>query len=293
MRLVPLVLALLAACGSNPVVRALRVEQAMPDYGPLGGGTVIALHGTGFATTARVLLGGREAPLVRALDDTRLELVIPPGEQPGDVDVVVFGDAGSVAARGIFRYSIPPSITAISPFDVVGASTDTVITVTGAGFADEGAGDNYVLVDGQPIAKSVVTSDTTMTFVAPAGRVFARPAIEIINQRGRTVAPRAYRYTPGPRPGLLLFRAGATCSPCLRPRRSDDRADLVVVACSSTVHVRRTRRRPPVLGGRRLESDRPARPRDPDTRRARPAQHAAQPLDARPCLPRRVPPYDG
>lgn len=205
MRLLSVVLVSLVACGSDPAVGTLRVERATPDYGPLGGGTVIALHGAGFGAGDRVLIGGREAPLVRALDDTQLELVIPPGEQPGDVEVVVFGDTGSITARGIFRYSTPPSITAVSPADVVGSSSDTLVTVTGTGFTDEGAGELYVLVDGQPVAEPVVTSDTTMTFVAPPGRVFGRPDLEIVNVRGRTVAPNAFRYTPGPRPGLLLF----------------------------------------------------------------------------------------
>lgn len=223
----------LAACSTEPSAGRLEVERATPSYGPLVGGTVIALHGAGIRPSARVLIGGREAPLVRVIDDARLELVIPPGDQPGDAEVVVFDTSGSDSVRGIFRYSAPPSITDVSPDDVVAASTETVVTVTGHGFRDEGAGELHLLVGGQVVTDITIENDRTLTFVAPAGRPFARPELELINVRGRAVAPRAFRYTPGARPGLLLFpRWGASFAVFYDPV---DRTTVAVPALSGSV----------------------------------------------------------
>jgi hypothetical protein len=195
----------LAACDAEPVATPREVMRAMPDYGRLGGGTLITIEGSGFVLGDRVLVGGREAPLVDVIDDTHIEVVVPPGTQPGDAELVVFGPSGTTSRRDIFRYSEPPAIAGVSPDDVVAVVADTTVTVRGSGFLDEDAGAIALFVDGQPITDVVVVDDTTLTFVAPLGRVFAHPTIEIFNARGRADRPRAFRYTPSASPGLLLF----------------------------------------------------------------------------------------
>ena len=199
-----LVVLAIAACG-NDATTPREVARATPDYAPLGGGTVIVLEGAGFGPSDRVLVDGREAPLVHVIDDTRLELVVPPGEQPGDVELVVFGPTGTASSGELFHYSVAPTVTSVSPFDVASTSADTVVTVTGTGFTGENAGEPIVLVDGQPLAGAITISDTTLTFIAPAGIPFVHPSVEIINSRGRGALSRAFRYTPSASPGLLLF----------------------------------------------------------------------------------------
>jgi hypothetical protein len=55
-----------------------------------------------------------------------------------------------------------------------------------------------------------VTSDTTLTFTAPPGVPLVEPDLEVLDRRGRALRPRAFRYVPSERPGLLLFpRFGA------------------------------------------------------------------------------------
>jgi len=198
-----------AACdgGADPLV----ITGAEPAYGPLVGGTRITLAGTGFAPDqgdpSRVLVGGREAPLAHALLDSALEVVIPPGERPGDAEVVVFNANGSARARGVFHYSAPPTIDAVDPPDVLYSSTSTVITLTGTGFLDEGAGEVHVVVDGQLAADVQVASDVRLTFTAPPGPALARAGIEVVDVRGRASEARALRYIPSTRGGLLLFSA--------------------------------------------------------------------------------------
>lgn len=198
-----------AACAADGPTPP-RLERATPAYGPLVGGTRITVTGVGFAATAptRVLVAGREAPLVATVDDTTLEVVLPPGAQPGDAELVVWNDRGNDQATGLFHYSEPPVITAVTPAAVLFTSTTTRMTITGAGFRAEGAGDVAVVVGGLPVADVEVISDTAVTFTAPPGRPLAQPDLELIDRRGRAVRPRGFRYVPSPRGGLLLFPSG-------------------------------------------------------------------------------------
>src|SRR5439155_21345766 len=136
----------IAACSGDA---ALRVDQATPPYGPLGGGTRIALAGAGFTAPVRVLVGAREAALVVATDSKTLEVVIPPGDRVGDASITVLAGMASATATGVFHYASPPTITSVAPASVLFASGGAV-TVTGTGFLDEGAGEVTVLVDGSP-----------------------------------------------------------------------------------------------------------------------------------------------
>jgi hypothetical protein len=63
------------------------------------------------------------------------------------------------------------------------------------------------VVDGQLASDVEVASDSQLSFVAPIGIPLARPALALSDRRGVAVAERAFRYTPGARPGLLLFSA--------------------------------------------------------------------------------------
>jgi hypothetical protein len=194
------------ACNASPPAPP-RVDHVEPAFGPLVGGTIVRLDGEGFATGTRVLVGGREPPLVKHVSETALEIVIPPGAQPGDAEVVVFDTAGTTSVRGVFHYSDLPAIAGVTPSDVWSGSFDTVVTVTGSGFLDENAGEVRVVVGGVLVDPTLVTvtSDTSLTFVAPWARPFLRADVEVIDDRGTAVRRRTLRYTPGRHPGLLLF----------------------------------------------------------------------------------------
>jgi hypothetical protein len=205
-----LVFLALAACATDGTSgSAPTVESSNPPFAPLSGGTRITLTGTGFladgAAPNRVVIGGREAPQSGAIDDQTLEIEVPPGDQPGPADIIVFNRNGQIKATGVFHYSTQPEVASVTPANVVFTSTSTNMTVSGSGFKDENAGHVNVLVDGMPAIDVVVLSDTELTFTALPGQVLTRPTIEVVNDRGAANRPRAFRYTPGPRGGLLLF----------------------------------------------------------------------------------------
>jgi hypothetical protein len=66
----------------------------------------------------RVLVGGRASPLANAIDDATLEVVIPPGDQPGDTELVVFNRKHAIPTTA-FHYAAQPTIDAITPADVL------------------------------------------------------------------------------------------------------------------------------------------------------------------------------
>lgn len=191
-------------CADDP---PLAIRAVTPPYGPLVGGTVVRLTGHGLDDgppgATEVLIDGRAAPLAHPLGDGILDLVVPPGTSPGDAEVVVLIGDRIARARGVFRYAAAPTITRVGPADVLHDAWTTV-TVTGDGFAADGAGEPHLAIDGQGVEVRVV-SDTELTFVAPPGRPLAEPDLELVNDRGRATWPRGFRYLPGPNPGLLLF----------------------------------------------------------------------------------------
>jgi len=202
-----LVVLVLGGCDAG-AERAPVLERVTPSYGPLAGGTRIVLEGRGFLGDGvagnRVVIGGREAPLVAALDDALLEVVIPPGQRAGAAEILVFNQHGTAIAADLFHYSTPPVIEGVTPSRVV-FDAQATMTITGRGFRDEGAGDVTVLVDGTPAETVTVVDDTTLTFTAPVGRALATADLEVIDARGSAREPRGYRYVPSTRPGLLLF----------------------------------------------------------------------------------------
>jgi len=210
MRAVLLCLLGAAAACADPPDAAPEVTGADPPYGPLAGGTLITVRGANFDPTTRVLLAGREAPLAFARTDSEVDVVIPPGDEPGPAELVVLGAHGTAIEPKLFHYSAPPTITAVSPASIPFDAGTTEVTLEGTGFLDAGAGEVTVLVDGFPITEVTITSDTELAFTAPPGPAFVRPTVTVVNERGTASKPRAFRYSPGPNGGLLMFsRFGA------------------------------------------------------------------------------------
>lgn len=203
-------LAVAAACSAP--VDPPAITAATPPYGPVVGGTHITVTGSGFASAGagpnRALIGGREAPLVATVDDDTLEILIPPGQQPGDAEVIVFNANGTARATGVFRYSTPPQISSVSPART-GYATPSFMAVTGSGFRDEGAGEARILLNGQPVGAVEVLDDTRLSFIAPPGEPLDEPDLELVNGRGQVLHRRAFRRVPSASPGLLMFPHGA------------------------------------------------------------------------------------
>ena len=203
-----------SACGSDSLSGGVTVTASEPAFGSLVGGSRIVLTGTGFsadgAAPNRVLVGGIEAPLAGAIDDSHLEVEVPPGLMAGDAEVVVFNHRGQGNAMGIFHYSTAPVISGVNPSDILYTTPSTVMTVTGSGFMDEAAGYLHVQVDGVDAVDVEVLSDMQVKFTAFAGPLLTQPTITIVDDRGTNAKERAFRYVPSTHHGLIIFPRAAT-----------------------------------------------------------------------------------
>nr|WP_269330251.1 IPT/TIG domain-containing protein [Kineosporia babensis] len=151
-------------------VAAPSVGGISPTAGPVAGGTVMTISGTGFADATTVRFGTVSVPFVVNTDGT-ITLTVPAGSA-GLVDITVTGPGGTsaVTPNTRFRYQVVPAISGISPAQ--GAVTGgTAIVITGTGFT----GATRVTVGGNDMASFTVDSDTSIRAVTPAGLIGDRP----------------------------------------------------------------------------------------------------------------------
>ena len=125
-----------SAVASQSFTLPPTVSAVSPNAGPLGGGTVVTITGSGFVPgSTTVAFGAGAGTSVSCLATSCT--ATSPAESAGVVDVTVT-TAGGTSATGSadhFTYDATPSVTAVSPAagPITGA---TVVTITGTGFAD-------------------------------------------------------------------------------------------------------------------------------------------------------------
>ncbi len=76
----------------------LTVSSAVPNSGPVSGGTVVTVNGANFQKGATVAFGGNAAASVTFVSTTQLQATTPPQATAGSVDVVVTNPDGQAAA---------------------------------------------------------------------------------------------------------------------------------------------------------------------------------------------------
>lgn len=209
-----------AACGGGSVdsvdggADTPSISAVTPNYGRLSGGSHVLISGNGFlyggAPPNRVLIDGVEVTAAGVVDDNTLDVVVPPGDVPGDVDIVVFNQNGQASASGLFHYSEAPTISDVTPAtaEYTGGG---VITVHGTGFLDEDAGSMVITLDGERVFDVEIPNDTTALFPAPIGRPISKPDLTLSNERGEAALADAFQYVvAGTASGLLVFPSVST-----------------------------------------------------------------------------------
>lgn len=141
------------------------VDGIQPDSGPVAGGTVVTVTGSGFTGASQVFFGADPALSFTVDSSTRITAVSPGAGAPATVDltVVTSGGTSATASADEFTYRARPQITTIAPTSgPIGGGTP--VTVSGSGFT----GVDRVSGGGASVPFSVV-DDNTITFTTPAG----------------------------------------------------------------------------------------------------------------------------
>lgn len=93
----------------------LALSAIEPSAGHVNGGERITLLGEGLTEDVIVLFGGRAGLDPQRNEDGSLSVILPPGDEPGLVDVRVFSSARQSLLRRAFRYRTDLRIESIEP----------------------------------------------------------------------------------------------------------------------------------------------------------------------------------
>ncbi len=142
-----------------------RVSGVSPSSGPVTGGTVVTITGSGLIGAETVRFGEIYAWDLKVIDDSHLTATTP-ASSPGSVAITVKNAAGTgspSAPPAMYLYDFPvPELTGISPSS--GSTTGgTVVTVTGSGLA----GATAVQFGGVPGKGLNVIDNNQLTVVSP------------------------------------------------------------------------------------------------------------------------------
>ncbi|WP_162257712.1 IPT/TIG domain-containing protein [Agromyces sp. Root81] len=158
-----------------------------PDSGPVAGGTIVSVTGTGLAGASVVTIDGASVPFTQ-VSDTEITFTTP-AHAAGPVDVVVT-TPGGVSGALPFTYVPAPAITTLAP-DEGPAAGGTIVTITGTDLA----GATSVTVDGVSVPFTQV-SDTEITFTTPP---HAAGAVDVVvTTPGGASNALPFTYLPGP-----------------------------------------------------------------------------------------------
>jgi hypothetical protein len=177
---------------------APAITELDPDRGPVVGGTVVTVTGTGFDDDTIVILDGDVVDDVTVVSDTEIEFTTP-AHTAGTVDVVVENAAGESAPADFTFYGVT-TIDEVDPPSGPLAGGNTV-TLTGSCFA----GAEAVLFGTTP-ADFTVVSDTEITAEVPAGTTAGAVDVTVVGggecgdggEDGPGTVPDGYLYVAPP-----------------------------------------------------------------------------------------------
>ncbi|MCE0539203.1 IPT/TIG domain-containing protein, partial [Kineosporia rhizophila] len=173
---------------ADPVVTGLA-----PTSGPVPGGTVVVISGSGFSAATAVKFGATPAASFTVNGGSQITAVSPAGAV-GTVDVTVTGQfaTSATSAASRFTYAAAPTVASVSPAAGPLAGGNTV-TISGTGFTVNSA----VSFGAVPASSVQFGSATQLTAVVPAGA--AGPVdVEVATQYGQDTLNNGYRYRAAP-----------------------------------------------------------------------------------------------
>ena len=168
------------------------VSSVSPTSGTTGGGTVVSITGSGFASGATVRFGGVLATGVNVASPTLLTAVTPAGS--GTVDVRVTNPDGQVGqVNNAYSYvsSPAPTLAGVSPNTGI-RTGGTSVTLTGTGFLP-GA---VVRFGSTNATSTVVVSPTQITATTPSVASTGVVAVTVTNTDGKAATlSNAFTFT--------------------------------------------------------------------------------------------------
>jgi hypothetical protein len=172
------------------------VTLLSPAAGPLGGGTLVTITGTGFVVgsgTTTVAFGAGAGTSVSCASTTSCTATSPSASAGAvDVRVTTPGGTSTTGSADQFTYDTTPTVTAVSP--AAGPTAGgTVVSVTGTGFADAIA-TTGVQFAGTNAASFTINSDTSISAKSPPHGA-AITDITVTNETGMSAISAVDHFT--------------------------------------------------------------------------------------------------
>jgi IPT/TIG domain len=185
----------------GPVAGLPVVSSVSPASGPLAGGTLVTITGSGFTGATAVDFGNVAGTGLVVVSDGSIIVDSPAGTGTVDVTVITAAGPSAVSTADQFSYEAAPTVTDVSP-GTGPLGGGTAVTVTGTGFAGATA------VDFGDVAGTGVTvnSATSITVNAPAGT--GTVDVTVVTPAGTSAISAADQFTYND--GAALLTAPAT-----------------------------------------------------------------------------------
>ncbi len=163
----------------------LLLTKVEPGEGPIGGGTPIAISGTGLSGKTQVLIGGKPAIGVQVVGDDQVLCTTPPGVF-GAQSVHVINERGAGLLKNGFFYTAAPTLTSLSP--AAGPTQGgSPVTVYGTGLDK-----NTQLRFGEALCTITEVGKGYVKVVTPPGQ--GAVDVSAKSKYGQTVLPGGYVY---------------------------------------------------------------------------------------------------
>jgi hypothetical protein len=174
-----------------PTVRAIS-----PGAGPLGGGTLVNLTGTGLADATGISFNNTAAEAFLINSDTSATATSPAGT--GMVDITVTNETGAspITSADEFTYDAAPTVTAISP-NTGSADGGTEVTITGTGFVVGATTVDFGSVAADPVDCTSTTTCITGSPEEHSGGVY----VTVTTADGTSADAPANEFTVSPSDG--------------------------------------------------------------------------------------------
>jgi hypothetical protein len=169
------------------------ITSITPSTGPIAGGTLVTIIGTGFAGASAVIIGGSTATGLTVINSTAVS-VTTPSHAAGAVNVVITTPNGTATGTNAFTYEPLPIFTSITPSTGPIAGGTSVI-ITGTGFT--GATKVSFGSTANATGAMTVNNDTTITVTTPAHAAGAVNVV-ITTPGGTATGTNAFTYEPLP-----------------------------------------------------------------------------------------------
>ncbi|MBU6244015.1 MAG: IPT/TIG domain-containing protein [Actinomycetales bacterium] len=199
---------------------AARVDRIEPAQGPLNGGTLTVITGSGLDQVTDVIFGADVTARIRDRSAASLSVQVPPGPGIGPVDVTLVGPDGARLAAGSYRYvRAVPRVVSLRPRT---GREGTVVTIEG-----RFPGEIESVTFGLRPAKILVRGRARLVVRAPSQQQPGPVQVTVFGSGGTDVADEAFTYLGDESPtGPSSSPTAKPGAPQPQPPDGDDRVEV-------------------------------------------------------------------